>query len=57
MISFCFHCICLGIENAQPVACCKIGKSQLDVYLEEPNLDFSYHENLDVLLGSPFNGS
>ncbi|KAG4996950.1 hypothetical protein JHK84_027983 [Glycine max] len=28
---------------------CKIGKSQLEVYLEESNLDFSYHENLDVL--------
>lgn len=27
----------------------KIGRSQLDVYLDEPNLDFDYYEDLDVL--------
>ncbi|XP_061374142.1 zinc finger BED domain-containing protein RICESLEEPER 2-like [Gastrolobium bilobum] len=27
----------------------KSGRSQLDVYLDEPNLNFDYHENLDVL--------
>ncbi|XP_057722344.1 zinc finger BED domain-containing protein RICESLEEPER 2-like isoform X1 [Arachis stenosperma] len=27
----------------------RVGKSQLDVYLDEPNLNFDYYEDLDVL--------